>query len=315
VSTADWAERYAAIGLALTWTPPGEKGPRHLGWNRPENAITTPAAARRHWSANPAHGIACLLEASRLVSLDVDDEEHARRVLGALGMDLDELRRSAPCIVGRHFRLMYRAPDVALKHRTLAWPKRENPCASTVLLELRAGAVADTLPPTRHVVTGRQYRWENPPAGGLFPPLPPRLLELWRDWPQSRRTALALCPWAPPPRAIPPARPRRSNVPGDSIIERFNAAHEVTAILEQHGYQRRGQRFVAPESGHAAGVVLLKTGRVYCHHQGDVLSGEHALDGFDCFRLLAHGGDLRSAVTAAAQALGLPGSRAPEQAT
>jgi putative DNA primase/helicase len=42
---------------------------------------------------------------------------------------------------------------------------------------------------------------------------------------------------------------------------------------------------------------------VFCHHAGDPLSSEHAHDAFDVFRLLEHGGDYRTAVKAAAQAL------------
>jgi len=301
---ARFAERYCELGLALTWTPAGAKGPRHRGWNQLEHAITTPVAARRHWSENPAHGIASLLEASRLVSIDVDDEDRSRLVLEHLGVDLDEQRRTTPCIVGRHFRLLYRAPDVQLKHRTLAWPTWENPNAGAVILEFRAGMVSDTLPPTMHPGMRRPYAWENPPRHG-FPPLPGRLLELWQDWPATSRAALALCPWAPPAKEPPPRRPRGNTGRRESVIHAFNAAHDVAAILEAHGYQRRGRRFVSPDSGHAAGIVLLDSGRIYSHHVGDPLRAEHAHDAFDVYRLLEHRGDVRRATAAAAQALSL----------
>jgi putative DNA primase/helicase len=303
-----FAEAYTErLRLALTWTPTGAKGPRHAGWNLLENAITTPAAARQHWSQNPAHGIACLLEASRLVSIDVDDEDRSRLVLEHFGVDLDELRRTAPCIVGRHFRLLYRAPDVSLKHRTLAWPKRHNPIASAVILELRAGMVSDTLPPTMHPGTGRPYVWENPPRDG-FPPLPGAVFAIWQDWPATAQAAHALCPWAPPAKEPPARRPRSSSAPRESVISAFNRAHDVSAILEAHGYHRRGKRFISPDSGHAAGIVLLDSGRVFSHHAGDPLSAEHAHDCFDVYRLLEHKGDVRAATAAAAQALGLQGN-------
>jgi putative DNA primase/helicase len=301
---ARFAERYCEIGLALTWTPPGEKGPRHTGWNRVENAVTTPAAARHYWSENTAHGIAALLGPSNLVSLDVDDEERSHVVLRHFNIGLDELRRTAPCILGRHFRLVYRAPDVELKHRTMVWPKQVNPGASAVILEMRAGSISDTLPPTMHPGTGQPYRWENPPRDG-FPPLPNALLDLWLDWSATSRAALALCPWAPAPKETPPARPRTSASPRESVIAAFNAAHDVAAILQAHGYLQRGKRFLSPESGHAAGIVLMEGGKAFCHHAGDLLSGEHCLDAFDVYRLLQHRGDYRSAVSAAARALNL----------
>ncbi len=94
------------------------------------------------------------------------------------------------------------------------------------------------------------------------------------------------------------------------VIDVFNAAHDIAAILETHGYARRGKRFAAPDTSHGAGVVLLDDGRVFCHHQGDPLNSEHALDTFDVYRLLDHGGDYRAAVKAAAEALGIKRERA-----
>lgn len=303
---AKFARRYCELGLALTWTPFGQKGPRHAGWDLPDNAITEPNRAFGYWSVNTEHGLAALLGPSGLVSLDIDDEQHAPRVLQHFGIDLSLLRESTPTVVGRHFRLMFRAPDAELKHRNATWPKQGAP-GNFVLFELRAGSLADTLPPTRHAVTGLPYRWENPPKHG-FPALPDRLLEIWADWEATNLTIRALCPWAPPPPPTEP-KPRREHA-GPSVIEAFNAAHAAGTILEAHGYQRRGKRFTAPDSSHAAGIVLLDSGKVFCHHGGDALRSEHALDCFDVFRILAHGGNYRAAVKAAADALGLNRERA-----
>jgi putative DNA primase/helicase len=311
--TARFAERYCEIGMALTWTPYRQKGPRHPGWNLPENAITDPAAARHRWTERPMDGVAVLLGASGLVGVDVDDETSAPTVMRDRGINLKDLRDSAPCIVGRHYRLMYRAPDVALKHRTLTWPKQDDPRASSVLFEFRAGAIADTLPPSVHPGTGLPYRWENPPARG-FPPLPQRLLEMWLDWTETQRRALALCPWAPPPDPPAPLQARRESR-GASVIDAFNQAHDAEKILEEHGYIRRGKRrFTSPDSQHAAGIVLTESGKVFCHHAGDRLASEHALDAFDLYRVLEHGGDYRAAVHAAAKALGMDQDRNRERA-
>jgi putative DNA primase/helicase len=303
---ARFAERYAELGLALTWTPPGAKGPRHAGWNLPENAITDPAAALDYWTRNPRLGVAMLLEPSGLVSIDVDDEGLTRDVLRHFGVDIRGLREAAPTVVGRHYRLIYRAPPDLLKHRSLAWPRQDDSRSNFVLFEFRAGNIADTLPPTVHPGIGQPYRWENPPRHG-FPELPARVLELWRDWPNFSRQALQLCPWWEPPPDRPSPAVARTADPrgGDSVIGAFNQAHDVTGILEAAGYTRRGKRFASPGTKHAAGVVILEPGRVYCHQQGDRLCSEHALDAFDLFRILDHGGDYRSAVRAAAELLGL----------
>jgi putative DNA primase/helicase len=308
VSTANWAARYVErFNLALTWTPPGAKGPRHHGWNNPAIAITDKAAARQFFGPRPDYGIGVLLSYSGLVSVDIDHLEYSRIIFGHFGIDLDELRQHAPCVIGNpaKFRAMFGAPAIPdLKHRTVIWPKRENHAEGFAVFELRAGPISDALPPTIHVGTGKPYRWETPPQNG-FPPLPERILELWQAWPEFSRRALSLCPWAPPPRPAPARAATRTTSRGASVIDQFNAAHSAAMILEAHGYQRRGKRFASPGTQHAAGIVMTEAGKVFCHHAGDPLSGEHACDAFDCFRLLDHGGDFRSAVKAAAQALGM----------
>ncbi len=298
---AKFAARYCELGLALVPVPRGEKGPRHRGWNDPANAIADPHTATEYWSDHPGLGMAALLEPSQLVSLDVDDEEIAGQVLDHLGVDLEALRATAPTITGRHCRMIFRAPADALRHRSIAWPKREGP-GSSVILELRAGMIADTLPPSKHPTAG-EYRWTRPPREG-FPALPARLLDLWFDWDSTRRTAMALCPWYTPPKSAAPREPKQIR-PGESVIAAFNVAHEVVTILEAHGYVKRGRRLASPETGHAAGITLLDDGRAYCHHQGDALATGRALDAFDAFRILDHAGDYRAAVKAAADALGL----------
>ena len=296
---ARYAERYQAHGVSLLKTAPGQKHPAYARWNRPENAI-----APRYWWTHPFDGIAALLAPSSLVSIDVDDEALAEPLMEAFGVDLAALRMTSPCIIGRHYRLMYRAPSVELTHRTLNWPKQEDARFSSVILELRAGFISDTLPPTHHPGTGVPYRWENPPCDG-FPPLPPRVLELWLDWTGFSRAVLARCPWAPAPRPASAPRARIHKRVLDSVIHAFNASHDIAAILEENGYTRRGKRFAPPGTNHAAGIVLTNGGRVFCHHAGDPLSGDHAHDAFDVYRLLQHGGDIRLAVKAAAEILGL----------
>lgn len=308
---ARYVERYCNLGFSLTWSPPGEKGPRHPGWNDPAKAITDPKAALEFWSAHPDYGTGALLGPSRKVTLDVDHVAHTRISLSELGVDLDAIE--APRIIGNpeKFRLMFEAPPgIELRHRTAALPQQDDLRKSFAVFELRAGLVSDALPPTIHT-TGRPYRWAVPPRNG-FPPLPARLLELWIDWPETARKILARCPWAPPP--APPARASKSgsshrwdDAQGkrESVIDAFNQAHDAAVILESHGYVRRDKRFTSPDSSHAAGIVFLDSGKVFCHHQGDVLASEHALDAFDVYRILDHGGDYRAAVKAAAQALGL----------
>jgi putative DNA primase/helicase len=302
MNVAAWAKRYCERGLALALVPPGQKGPRMPGWQREENCITDPAQAFDLWSRKPVHGIACVLGHSGLVSLDVDDLDLARQVFGELGVDIDALRLQFPTVVGRpdRCRIMFCAPADDLQHRNLTWPEQGNPRHRRVIAELRAGAVADTLPPTIHPTTGKPYRWEGPPRNG-FPALPGRLLDLWRDWPQTDSRVLAMCPWAPKPEPRPIRRPRTGD---ESVIERFNQAYDLDDVLLPRGYRKQGRRYLPPDCQHAAGLVRLQD-RIYCHHAGDVLGDGRAHDAFGAWCLLEFGGDARQAVKAAAGLLGM----------
>lgn len=91
-----------------------------------------------------------------------------------------------------------------------------------------------------------------------------------------------------------------------SPIAAFNDAHDVRSILKTHGYRESGKKFVAPTSQSGMpGVVVLKgqdgRERVFSHHSNDALSDGLAHDAFDCFAILAHGGDEWAAIQAAAR--------------
>lgn len=301
MSMSKWAYRYCEMGLALTWTQLGQKGPRHQGWQLRENAIIDPHLAERVWSRFPSRGIACLLTYSGLVSLDIDEPECAPAVLKSFGVDLGELSGIVPGVAGRpgRIRLLFRAPDVCLKHRNAKWPVEGDPQNTKVLFELRAGPVADMLPPSVHPGTRQPYAWRVPPVNGDFPPLPQALFDLWVDWQQTERTIWELCPWAPA-RPQPRAHRRQaSSHAGTSVIQEFNAVYDVAAILESFEYQRAGLRWIAPGSTHGPGITQLDDGRIFSHHAGDVLGDGRAHDAFSVWTQLAHGGDVRCAVRAA----------------
>ncbi len=251
----------------------------------------------------------CLLGYSNVVSLDGDHVEYSRTILREFNIDLNELAANTPKIIGNpaKFRLMFRAPEgVELTHRTVMWPKQENPRERFAVFELRAGPVSDALPPTIHPETKQPYRWAIPPTNG-FPPLPKTLLDIWSDWGNTEKKARALCPWAETEVETNTYNISICSRPhtGPSVIDKFNKAHDIAAILEEHGYQRKGKRFTKPGSHHSPGLKLLDSGKLFSHHAGDVLGGGHARDAFDCWMLLAHGGDIRAATKAAAQLLGL----------
>ena len=105
------------------------------------------------------------------------------------------------------------------------------------------------------------------------------------------------------------ARPRQGNSSA-SVIDAYNAANDVSALLERAGYKPHGRNrwlHLGSATG-MPGVRLLPDSnppRVYSSHSGDPLSDGHAHDAFDLFRILHHGGDVSAAVKEAAQAMGL----------
>lgn len=104
---------------------------------------------------------------------------------------------------------------------------------------------------------------------------------------------------------------------GDSVIAAFNAAHDLAAILERHGYLRKGRRLLHPnsESG-IPSVSILRDGAIcFSHSSSDPLGDGKAHDAFDVFRILDHGGDARAAVKTASAMLGMQGERDRGQAS
>ena len=305
-AVADWAVRYIQqYRLALVPIPPGHKAPLHPGWNQRGGYATDAGEARQKWSELPDHGIGAVLGPSGLSSIDVDSPGHAEPVLGALGIDLDALRKATPTIQGNpsRYRLMFKAPPgVALGRKTLVWPARQPGEKSPTLFELRAGDIQDVLPPTIHPETGRTYTWLVPP-NSEFPPLPAALLELWQHWDSYRKELEAMCLWAS--QTFRPELPPRGFGARPNVIAEFNRVHSVEDLLKEHDYTPKGKRWLSPTSSSGLAGVTILDGRVYSHHASDPLADGHAHDAFDVFRLLDHAGDTPGAIKAAAEALGV----------
>lgn len=338
------------FNLALVPIDPGEKAPKGNGWNQPGGYFTDAAAAEAFWSRHPQHNMGVVLGPSRVCSLDVDHVEYSRQVLrDVLGMDLDALPGDYPTLVGNpaRFRVMFRLPEgVEFSRHSLSWPNeldpdgsqfkrlmaearqakaagdealeaelraKAKPLAPVTVFELRAGPVQDVLPPSIHPETGRPYSWRTPPSADGLPELPRDLLNIWRNWDVFKRMALEACPWAPkaapaPVRAASPARAPAGDQP--SVIDAFNRAQDVESLLKAHGYERRGRKWLCPQSSTGLpGVTISDEGRVYSHHGSDPLANGHMNDPFDVFCILEHGGDTSAAIKAAAKSLGLEHKR------
>ena len=301
-----WVIRYI-LRFQFAIVPLHKKAPYRERWNQHENLIHTVEAARGHWDCNPSDNAGVCLEPSHLVSLDADHKA-AAAVLAAEGVDLGALISGYPTIIGRNPRIEFKAPTgIILEKKVVRWPKPDDPTGpgKLTILEFRAGANQDVLPPSVHPDTKRPYTWTTAPRHG-FPPLPEEILALWLNFDAFQQRARKLCPWAKPERMVASSNYSRAHE-GPSIIQAFNQAHDIVAMLQAHGYKRDGKRWRSPhaKASSAPGMVLLPSGRVYCHDSDDPLGDERAHDAFDLYVTFEHGGNIRAATRAAAQLLGM----------
>jgi hypothetical protein len=94
------------------------------------------------------------------------------------------------------------------------------------------------------------------------------------------------------------------------VIQAFNQVYSIESLLERHGYTKGRDRYVRP--GGRSESVSVRDGRsVHWSsndplNDGKVKSGIGVHDAFDVFCYYEHGGDVRVAVKAAAEVLGLP---------
>jgi len=320
MSTLDQAIAYIAMGWALCSIDYGTKGPKTPGWNKTGAFIDTREAAISSFNRNPENGIGLIHGPSGTCAIDIDDVECFMRILAEFAIDGEALLAGAPRIIGREGRdkAIFRVPEnFELGRRSLAWPAMTSGGKPITVFELRAGDVQDVLPPTIHPDTHQPYRWRTgtEPFGREIPMLPAQLLAIWQAWDSFKPQLMAICPWAPKDSARLTPAPRVHAVSADhgNVIGQFNQAHDLRAMLEAHGYQRRGKRYLAPTSSTMlAGVVVFEDGaHCYSHHASDPLNDGHAHDAFDLFCIFEHGGDVSRAIRAAAELLGVDRPVAP----
>lgn len=307
-TSAETARGYVErLGWSLVAIPAGSKAPTAFGWQQPEKAIRTGDDAERYWTANPTHNMGLLHAASGTVALDIDSVENTRTIFETLGLDYDAIMTSAPRIVGRPNRgkALFRAPSgLTLTTHKISWPTPADPRKTEVVFELRAGAVQDVLPPSIHPDTGNPYTWAGNSVWDGLPELPPALLTIWTQWDRFRPQLMDACPWKPTRDFQPPRKIRPQSEKG-SVIEAFNAANDMDAMLQRFGYKPTARsRYLSPNSTSGlAGVVLFDDGKAYSHHASDPFDGAHTFDAFDLWCQYEHMGDVVKAVKAAASEL------------
>ena len=289
------------LGFFLVTIPAGTKGPTRFGWQKPEQALSDPEAARKYYEQNPTHNVGLLHGASGTCAVDIDHVEYTQMIFEALGIDFSELMQSAPQIIGRENRgkLIFKAPPDLITHK-ISWPVEGDPRKTEVVFELRAGAVQDVLPPSIHPDTNRPYEWAGRSIWDGLPELPTQLLTIWREWDKFRPQMMDVCPWKREPDFQPPRKQRPKN-DSTSVIDAFNQAHDMHSLLIQYGFKHTFKdRYLSPNStSKLAGVKLFEDGRAFSHHASDPF-GNHSFDCFELWLQMEHQGNIREAIKDAA---------------
>lgn len=348
--TIDWyARRYTSrFGMHLVPIEPGRKFPRSSDWGN--NTISDPDAAEVFWKQNPDWNMGVALGPSRMCSLDIDCDASFAHICSEYGIEPESLS-GFPIIQGRSKgrRVMFRVPDgVDLGYHKLDWPSRNDPSgdkhkaamvaaseakaagdterearirnvarrwARYTVFELRSSCDGkqrqDVLPPSVHPDTGQPYRWLSQPVDN-WPAPPAWLLSIWKDWDKFKPQVKGMCPWLPAEKE-PAAAMERKVKPAlrGSVIDSFNDAHDLTVMLEQYGYVRKGtRRYLSPHSGTGLpGVIVFPRGiSCWIHHSSDPLCSEETgrpVSAFDLYCYYEHNNDLKAAVKAAADLLGM----------
>jgi hypothetical protein len=298
-------KQYTELGWYLVPIPAGQKGPTSYGWNQKDKALTGQGAID-FYSKNPTWNVGLIHQWTGTCAIDIDHMEWTRIIFEGLGLDLDALMASTARIRGREGRgkLIFRAHRDDLSRHSIAWPNKDGR-GNTTVFELRGGPVQDVLPPSIHPDTMQPYVWEGFPFDQI-PILPKQLQVMWDEWDKLRPQMMDLCPWKVRPEYQAPVRVRAPN-PGTSVIDAYNAAHNIGELLVKYGYKRTApNRYLSPNSGtKLAGCNVFDNNTAFSHHGSDPFGNEHAFDCFELYLQFEHAGNMREAIKAAADYLNI----------
>lgn len=265
------------------------------------------------------HGV--LNEPSRVVVLDMDDpmaaaalEAGLRHIGSSMTVadlaDHTQFKWHSP----RGLKMMFRRPSNMLGATWRITRRTADPtgrvCVQTVI-EFR-GTGQDVLPFSHRQDKQFVLKWATP--NGMLPPdarlaeMPMPLAEMLAKLARHDSTLITVMQQAA---GTDPKLTGMDGVGDHDYPSRLaacvrdraavNAKLSVPDLLTKHGYTKRGIRWSAPGTTHAAGIAPSKTdANVWvCYHESDPLSGR--IDAWRAFVELDHGGDLEAAKSDAAQ--------------
>ncbi len=88
-----------------------------------------------------------------------------------------------------------------------------------------------------------------------------------------------------------------------SVIDAYNQAVTITDLLEDHKYTKHGDGYARPAGSHKS--VTIEDNKSFHHNTNDPLANGYWRDAFDVYCQMKHTGDIKKAVKAAAEELGM----------
>lgn len=273
---AEAALSYAAEGMAVFPLAPRSKIPLlskaegGAGW---KDATTNLGQVQEWWTRWPNANIGYAPRGHQLI-IDIDLRHQGKESWARLiqTIDMPETRRVR---TGNGYHLYFTLPE------GLTFPSCDVP-GSTLEIKCETGYLL--LPPSIHP-DGPVYTWMNPDTP--LAPVPDSLIALLlpkkesksQEWKQDRKAS--------------------------SVIDAFNARYTIYEQLERNGYLRAGNERYKRPGGHSASVVILEGARSYHHSSSDELHSDQTHDAFSIYCHLDYAGDVKAAVKAAAELLGM----------
>lgn len=204
---------------------------------------------------------------------------------------------------GDGYHVLFRCPNPGHSQK-LAWVADETEeSGRRVAIETRAEGGYILAAPSLHGETGRRYEVI---AGDLT--AIPTISQAHADALLEAARKLDECPYTRQQleaqakrEAQAKDRPRPKD--GESVIDAYNQVTPIESALERHGYRVKGTRAIRP-GGEKTSVKILD-GKSFHHNSNDPLSDGYRHSAFDIFCQLDHAGNVKAAVKAAAQELGM----------
>jgi putative DNA primase/helicase len=299
----DSALAYARAGLSVI--PVGKaKRPALKNWKQYESNVADADTVKRFFANGANVAIITGAVSGGLLAIDFDDPRFFdawRERVGDLAEGLVVQR------TGRGFHVLCRCPDPGGNQKLAFIPDDDELSGRRAAIETRAEGGYFLAAPSIHE-TGKRYEVI---AGDLT--AIPTISQAHADALLSAARALDECPLTrQQKKREAKAQPRPAPSDGGSVIEFYNAKHAIEAVLESYGYRVKGARAIRPGGEHLS--ITIHEGKSFHHNTSDPLADGYWQSPFSVFCKLEHGGDVKAAVRAAAESLGMRAERKTRRA-